>query len=457
MVAGAGEELEEISNGQPAMDNGSVQLKMEIGNGQCLHPNSLDLSTLKKEIIMKKYFSFADCLLPIAVLLFASCSSTHNLSKQADKILIADTAISKGFIGISVYDPAANKYLYNYNADKYFVPASNTKLFTLYAGMKYLGDSLVGLRYKNINDTFYLLSTGDPSFLYEDFKTQPVDVFFQKNKGVFFISDKNWKSKKYGKGWTWDDYGETYMAERSAFPIGGNTIKMQFKKDRTLSQKTKADSIVYKLKSFPDLNSAKIKYRLDSSLSNTSIQRIESDNTFIANFNGKKIDEEIRIPFVTNGIATAVEILNTRYTNVRKTDSTFNLQPSTFNILHSQPSDSLFKPMMHRSDNFFAEQTLLMASNEFLGYMSDEEMIDTILKTSLRDAPQKPKWVDGSGLSRYNLFTPKDFIYILNKMKNEFGMDRMKNILATGGEGTLKNYFIKDVGFIYAKTGTIVH
>ena len=110
---------------------------------------------------------------------------------------------------------------------------------------------------------------------------------------------------------------------------------------------------------------------------------------------------------------------------------------------------------MHRSDNFFAEQTLLMASNEHLGYMSDEKIIDTILKTDLKDVPQKPKWVDGSGLSRYNLFTPQSFVYILNKIKNEFGWERMKNILPTGGTGTLSSYYKKDSGFIYAKTGTL--
>jgi D-alanyl-D-alanine carboxypeptidase/D-alanyl-D-alanine-endopeptidase (penicillin-binding protein 4) len=125
------------------------------------------------------------------------------------------------------------------------------------------------------------------------------------------------------------------------------------------------------------------------------------------------------------------------------------------NVIYSQPTDSLFKPMMHRSDNFFAEQTLLMASNEKLGYMSDRNMIDTLLKTDLKDIPQKPKWVDGSGLSRYNLFTPQSFVYILGKMKNEFGWNRMKNILPTGGEGTISSYYKKDAGFIFAKTGTL--
>jgi D-alanyl-D-alanine carboxypeptidase/D-alanyl-D-alanine-endopeptidase (penicillin-binding protein 4) len=111
--------------------------------------------------------------------------------------------------------------------------------------------------------------------------------------------------------------------------------------------------------------------------------------------------------------------------------------------------------MMHRSDNFYAEQTLLMASNEHIGFMNDEKIIDTILNTDLKDIPQLPKWVDGSGLSRYNLFTPQSFVYILNKLKNEFGLERLKNILPTGGEGTLGAYYKKDAGFIFAKTGTL--
>jgi D-alanyl-D-alanine carboxypeptidase/D-alanyl-D-alanine-endopeptidase (penicillin-binding protein 4) len=111
--------------------------------------------------------------------------------------------------------------------------------------------------------------------------------------------------------------------------------------------------------------------------------------------------------------------------------------------------------MMHRSDNFFAEQSLLMVSNELLGIMNDEKIIDTLLKTDFKDLPQKPRWVDGSGLSRYNLFTPQDFVAILNKMKNEFGMERIKTILPTGGKGTISSYYKTETGYIFAKTGTL--
>lgn len=40
-------------------------------------------------------------------------------------------------------------------------------------------------------------------------------------------------------------------------------------------------------------------------------------------------------------------------------------------------------------------------------------------------------------------------------MKNEFGLDRLKNIMPSGGMGSLKNYYIKDSSNIFAKTGTL--
>jgi D-alanyl-D-alanine carboxypeptidase/D-alanyl-D-alanine-endopeptidase (penicillin-binding protein 4) len=120
----------------------------------------------------------------------------------------------------------------------------------------------------------------------------------------------------------------------------------------------------------------------------------------------------------------------------------------------SQPRDSVLKKMMSRSDNFYAEQVLLMASNQLLGYMSEDKMIDTLLKKDFIDMPQKTRWVDGSGLSRYNLFSPNDFIYVIKKIINEFGLSTLKNMLPTGGTGTLKNMLVVDSGFVFAKTGS---
>ena len=56
------------------------------------------------------------------------------------------TPLQTAHVGISIYEPATNKYWYDYQGDKYFTPASNIKIATCYAAMKYLGDSLVGLK-----------------------------------------------------------------------------------------------------------------------------------------------------------------------------------------------------------------------------------------------------------------------------------------------------------------------
>lgn len=385
-------------------------------------------------------------LVPCSIFILFSCSVSKKISKQADALLLNDTAISTGHIGISIYEPATNTYWYNYNADKYFIPASNTKLFTLYAGMKYLGDSLVGLTVLEYEKGFLLVPTGDPTFLQPDFPKQPVYDFLLPTKKELIGFDQFEEFKAFGKGWAWDDYDESYMIERSSLPIFGNKATFSGTKDSMIYFPNKAISL-------PEY------FEYSNYGSNGYINTVTRDlyrNVFLPHFDGVK-KEFVIIPFKTSrdlAFQILADTLHKRVDLLGHTPTSKGALQKEFKI-HSQPSDSLFKPMMHRSDNFFAEQTLLMASNEYLGYMSDEKIIDTILKTTLKDVPQKPRWVDGSGLSRYNLFTPKSFVYILNKTQHEFGWESVKNILPTGGTGTLSSYFKKDSGYIYAKTGTL--
>ena len=394
----------------------------------------------------------------LSIALF-SCSVSKRFSNKANEILLKDSAIAHGNIGISIYEPATNIYLYRHNAESYFTPASNTKLFTLYAGMKYLGDSLVGLRYEIENESVNIIGTGDPTFLLSEFKNQPVFDFLNKHENINYSLDGSTPQfTPLGTGWSWDDYLSSDAAERSELPIYGNLVKFFIQ----------GDSVAVVPHAFYNQNFQWLNRTLKNGVGLWfDIGRPFEKNDFYSFSSSSRYRSKTKfsteyVPFKTflnqpGYIRTQTFIKLLEDTLHKKIGdwSYFDAKPILKNIIHSQPTDSLFKPMMHRSDNFFAEQTLLMASNEHLRYMSDEDMIDTLLKTDLKDIPQSPRWVDGSGLSRYNLFTPNDFIYILSKIKNEFGFARIKNILATGGEGTLKNYFKKDAGFIFAKTGTL--
>jgi D-alanyl-D-alanine carboxypeptidase/D-alanyl-D-alanine-endopeptidase (penicillin-binding protein 4) len=93
--------------------------------------------------------------------------------------------MAAGLNAIKPLEPATSKYWFNYQGDHYFVPASNTKIPTCYAAMKYLGDSLVGLRYGIPEEDWFkrnvviIEPTGDPSFLHSDYNKQPVFDFLK--------------------------------------------------------------------------------------------------------------------------------------------------------------------------------------------------------------------------------------------------------------------------------------
>jgi D-alanyl-D-alanine carboxypeptidase/D-alanyl-D-alanine-endopeptidase (penicillin-binding protein 4) len=119
-------------------------------------------------------------ILPFAFCILMSCSTQYKLGKEAKAVIFSDKDFQSTHIGISVFDPASNKYLYNYQGDKYFIPASNTKLFTCYAAMKYLGDSITAAKYFVHDDGVYIQATGDPTFLHPDFKDQKLYKFLSQ-------------------------------------------------------------------------------------------------------------------------------------------------------------------------------------------------------------------------------------------------------------------------------------
>lgn len=389
-------------------------------------------------------------ILPFLVFFF-SCSVSKQIAKSAKENVLNDDALQTAHVGMSIYEPATGKYWYNYQGDKYFTPASNTKLATCYAAMKYLGDSLVGLRVTEYENETYIFANGDPTFLHPDFKDHPVYNFLyklsQSGKPVLFGTAGMWQEKRFGSGWAWDDYEADYMPERSQLPIFGNVVSFTGKAGN--------------IKVTPDYFDPHVQhYSIPKGLL-SKVERSQFSNDFGTFAYGSSI-KNIQVPFITSDTLSFQLLIDTLHTGSHWSPP--NAAPPMMldsdklihkYVIHSQPTDSLLKPMMHRSDNFFAEQSLLMVSNELLGVMNDAKIIDTLLKTDYKNLPQKPRWVDGSGLSRYNLFTPQDFVFILNKMKTDFGMERIKTILPTGNEGTLKGRFVRDSNYIFAKTGTL--
>jgi serine-type D-Ala-D-Ala carboxypeptidase/endopeptidase (penicillin-binding protein 4) len=387
-------------------------------------------------------------LLLAGVMTVASCSSSRFIAKSAKQDLLNNEDLKTAHVGISIYEPATGRYWYNYQGDKYFVPASNTKLPTCYAAMKYLGDSLVAARVavteKNVLSVF---PSGDPTLLNPEFAYQPLFTTMKQYRQIR-VYENQWKEQRWGNGWAWNDYDASYMAERSMLPIYGNVVQFEVHNDtlKTTPRKVSVSaSQGLSINAQTGIMSSK-RFVISRELNDNDFILSPSDNSFSSTSVPLRTDLGLVCDILVDTLRSEVvpSLIADGYNlNAQKT------------IIHSQPTDSLLRPMMHRSDNFFAEQSLLMVSNELLGEMSDAKIIDTLLKTDFKNLPQKPRWVDGSGLSRYNLFTPQDFVFILNKMRTDFGMPRIKNILPTGNTGTLEGRFVADSNYIFAKTGTL--
>ncbi len=373
----------------------------------------------------------------------SSCSVSKQIDKSAKKDIINRTDLKTAHIGITIFDPSTNSYLYNYDGDKYFIPASNTKIITCYTAMKYLADSLEGLNVTEFNNFIIIKPTGDPTLLHPDFPNQPVISFLLRQTKPLLYEAPAWKENPYGAGWSWDDYNDDYMPERSAMPVYGNVLSVLGR-----SNALKVSPPLLKA-ALPPGNPA------DSLLFVSAVKRSYTSNNFKLTFKGAT-EKLLQVPFITSDSLVLKLLADTLHKSIGQPGKFMSAQTAARQFkIYSQPTDSLLKIMMHRSDNFYAEQSLLMVSNQLLGQMNDEKIIDSLLRSDYINMPQKPRWVDGSGLSRYNLFTPQDFVFVLNKMRNEFEWNRITTIFSTGGSGTLSARYKNLQGKIYAKTGTL--
>lgn len=343
----------------------------------------------------------------------------------------------KNFTGFMLYDPETNEEIHSQNSDKYFAPASNTKLFTFYAGLQELGDSIPAIRYTISGDSLIFTGTGDPSFLNPHLPDSKIYGFLKSSDKDLYYAKPPYELKPFGPGWTWDAYNYSYSAEKSAFPIYGNIARFYLSKEIT-------DVAVQ-----PRYFSGGILQKTSGEL----IERSIFENTFTYNpMVGKTVIEE-EIPFKSSPELVVSLLSDTLQRPVTLLPAYTGSLSST---LYSIPSDSLYKRMLQVSDNFIAEQVLLMISSKLNDTLNSAAAIQYIEENYLAGLPDEPVWRDGSGLTRYNLFTPRSIVYLLNKIYQEVPQERLFSLMAAGGEsGTLRNWYKAEEPYIYAKTGSL--
>ncbi|MCU0348170.1 MAG: D-alanyl-D-alanine carboxypeptidase [Saprospiraceae bacterium] len=400
--------------------------------------------------------NFIALLLLLGLMAPTDLFSQRNKKKKAEKEtaeklqdygISASEIFGKGFTGFMLFDPAESKVLFEQNADKYYTPASNTKILTLYTSLRTLGDSIPALQYSRQGKLLLFWGTGDPSLLNPHLTQNPqVFDFLKKSKEQLLFCTANYKDKRYGSGWMWDDNFYDYQAEKSPLPVYSNVAHF------------KQESLSTGIEVQPAFLKKYLEY--DSTLhADDYVGRLEYGNQFRYNGTAKVGKQfEWHVPYHATPHFVAELLADTLKRPVSLLEASM-LPPADAKTLYSLKADSLYVPMMHDSDNFIAEQLLLLCSWQRTGTMNTEQAIEFAEKNYLNGLPDDPKWVDGSGLSRYNLVTPRTLVEVLNRIQQIVPRQRLFGIFPAGGvSGTIKdNYRNGNSPYIFAKTGTLRH
>lgn len=373
----------------------------------------------------------------LALALLYSCSPVSRA--RLTKTFNATEQRFKDHTGFVLYDPEEDKTLFDFNGDRYFTPASNTKIFTLYAALKILGDSVPAIEWVQRNDSLIFWGTGDPSFLYKEvFHDSTVYNFLSGAEGDLYFSNANFHTTHFGEGWAWDDYNSGYSPERSPFPLYGNIVSIIA--DQDILRITPDYFVPF--------------FKVAEEKEKTEVVRDISTNVFAAHPSvGIAAVKEIIVPFKTDSTTFLALLSDTLKRTVMAASTPLPLSTNTIFSIHV---DSLYSVMMQDSDNFIAEQLLLMCANVLSDSLKPGITIDYMKKNLLADLPDEPVWVDGSGLSRYNLFTPRSIVKLWKKISQEVPRERLFALLATGGvNGTIRKWYQKEPPYIFGKTGSL--
>ncbi|MCX8211252.1 MAG: D-alanyl-D-alanine carboxypeptidase [Lewinella sp.] len=406
----------------------------------------------------------SDLQLPVRFLILISIfflagtqvQSQLDLSGSTNRKLQELTEFNKVFeggqTGFVLYDLDYQTNLYGINADRRFVPASNVKLLTFYLANRILSQQAPGLFYQEFNDHYEVWGTGYPLLLHPSFtgfdEVGPWLAAREKPVVVNFPIGPGQSVSRYGPGWSWDDYNGSYVYERSALPFFGNRLYLDLSPVDIEGRQVLVGapvSIAGELRELPG-QKARIRrsefgndFTVSSDFIATSRFPMErplhlSDelvtNELSATFSGQRISAG-QAPYPAPVAMTTLEV--------------------------SLP-DTVFRKLLQNSDNFLAEQ-LLLQSAAHRYHRPDAGAIIEYAKDTLLPALgiEDIRWVDGSGLSRYNLLTPRQMVRIVMALDQEVGRDRLLTLLPEGGSsGTLKSRFDnKPKPYVWAKTGSL--
>lgn len=406
--------------------------------------------------------------------------------------------VSKGEWGILVVDAATGQTLYEKNADSFFVPASNMKLFTTALALDTLGpdfrfrttlETNGKLEDGSVQGDLILVGRGDPNlsnrkFPYdtkEEFDGPPERVLSELAdqlvlKGVRQISgdvvgdDSYFPRERYPDGWEIDDMVWEYGAPISAIVLNDNTVTVTVVPGEktgepvaiSLDLATPDFTVRNEVATIPAREKGELRLTREPG-SNTVVV----SGTIAAGSPQRKLVLAVQEPALSAATVLA-KLLADRGIKIA----------GNAHADHEPDPPGLSRTLLAEHQSLRLGDTVKLV-NKISQNLHTEVLLRTAARqqglwTSPEDLPKFPLsfyakagiangdviQTDGSGLSRHDMVTPRAVVTLLQyAQKQSWFLPYYFSLPISGIDGTLSER-MKNAGMtgkIHAKTGSVAH
>jgi D-alanyl-D-alanine carboxypeptidase/D-alanyl-D-alanine-endopeptidase (penicillin-binding protein 4) len=402
------------------------------------------------------------------------------LQQEVEKIA-KSPKLQPSRVGVFVQTNESNPTtLANLDGDRYFIPASNIKLFTTAITLKILGADyrfttrLMSQNLPNakgeLESGLWLVADGDPSFSSATGLKSLVTQL--TNKGVKRINGGLWtltshRGAEISGSWEWQDLQEYYAAIASPFTIDENALNWSIQPSEV------GKPAIFK---WEDPLLAK-DWRVENQSvtvpanSQHTLQVLRPYGQKLLIISGQvpeKSEIELGGVAIPNPEAHFLDLLRQELTAqgivISTNTSTRVIPVHDLAIAYSPPLSQLVTTTNKDSNNLYAELLLRSLGSPIDAITPNDRAaagMITINKylQAKNISMSSVSLADGSGLSRRNIATPRAIVQLLQSVASDRSInhDFRKSLPIAGVDGTLTNRFKNTAaqGLLQAKTGTL--
>jgi D-alanyl-D-alanine carboxypeptidase/D-alanyl-D-alanine-endopeptidase (penicillin-binding protein 4) len=416
-----------------------------------------------------------------------------HLQRQLHQLL-ASPDLSNAFWGILVRSVDTGQIILAHNEDKSFVPASNVKLFTTAVALQELGP---GFRYiteiygsgemdseGTLTGSLIISGAGDPTIsgrfnggdiagTFRDWADSLAIRGVEAIRGDIIGDDDIFDDQALGTGWSWDYQTQWYAAQVSGLSFNDNCIDIDILPgqregqlaDISLQPMTSYATVRNQLITCPSASESDWEIYRQPETNRVEIRgqipqdddgyhgwfTIHNPTLFAATVFKEVLQAE---GIAVGGRAQDIDQLE------KESLTGYRQEWTKMGSYFSPALADIIKVINKRSQNLYAEQLLKTLGASIRGQGSFAGGIEVISAAiSKMGIPQERfVMVDGSGLSRRNLVSPKDVVALLDYMAGQENFHLFRDSLPLAGvDGTLARRMADTSAEnrIWAKTGTL--